>query len=69
MIKAETKDNGKVRTLIRGESYSVLQEFFSIVDQVTKLCMHSCETGDREELAETLKEEIDKTFAKAIWGD
>lgn len=28
MIKAETKDNGKVRTLIRGESYSVLQEFF-----------------------------------------
>lgn len=55
MIKAEAKDNGKVCTLIRGESYSVLQEFFSIVDQVTKLCMHSCETGDREELAETLK--------------
>lgn len=69
MIKAEAKDNGKVCTLIRGESYSVLQEFFSILDHVTKLCMHACKTGDREEFAEALKEEIDKTFAKAIWGD
>lgn len=44
----------------------IKQEFFSILDHVTKLCMHACKTGDREEFAEALKEEIDKTFAKAI---
>ena len=60
MIKAEAKDNGKVCTLIRGEADSVFQEFFSIIDHVTKLCMHACKTGDREEFAEALKEEIDK---------
>jgi hypothetical protein len=69
MIKAEAKDNGKVCTLIIGDADSVFQEFFSIIDHVTKLCMHACKTGDREEFAEALKEEIDKTFAKAIWGD
>lgn len=66
MIKAEAKDNGKVCTLIRGDADSVFQEFFSILDNVTKLCVHACKTEDREEFAEALKEEIDKTIAKAI---
>ena len=69
MIKAEAKDNGKVCTLIRGDADSTFQEFFAIINHMTKMCMHACKTGEREEFAEALKEEIDKTFAKAIWGD
>lgn len=66
MIKAEAKDNGKVCTLIKGDADSAFQEFFAIIDHMTKLCMHSCKTGEREEFAGALKYEIDKTYMDAI---
>lgn len=66
MIKAEAEDNGKVRTLIKGDADSVFQEFFSTLDHFTKLCMQSCKTGEREEFAAALKYEIDKTYMEAI---
>ena len=66
MIKAEAKENGKVCTLIKGDADSAFQEFFAIIDHMTKLCMNSCKTGEREEFAAALKFEIDKTYMEAI---
>ncbi len=66
MIKAEAKDNGKVCTIIKGDADSTIQEFFAIIEHMTKLCMHSCKTGEREEFAGALKYEIDKTYMEAI---
>lgn len=66
MIKIETKKDGKINAAICGSQDELISEFFSLLHNFTKICMHNCDDGKQEELAETLKFEIDKTYMEAV---
>lgn len=66
MIKIETKKDGKINAAICGSPDELIPEFFSLLHHFTKICMHNCDDGKQEELAATLKFEIDKTFNEAV---
>ncbi len=66
MIKIETKKDGKINAAIYGSPDEVIPEFFSLLNRITKICMHNCKDGQHEEFAAALKFEIDKTYMEAI---
>lgn len=66
MIRIETEKDGKINAAIGRASYEVIQEFFSLLHNFTKICMHNCDDGKQEEFAAALKFEIDKTFIEAV---
>lgn len=66
MIKIETKKDGKINSAIYGSQDEVIPEFFSLLNQIAKICMDNCKDGKHEEFAAALKFEIDKTFMEAV---
>lgn len=66
MIKIETKKDGKINAAIYGSTDKVIPEFFSLLNQITKIFMHNCDDGKQEEFAAALKFEIDKTYMEAV---
>lgn len=66
MIKIETKKDGKINAAICGASDELIPEFFSLLHNFTKICMHNCDDGKQEEFAAALKFEIDKTYMEAV---
>ena len=66
MIKIETEKDDKITTNIRGTAAEVIPEFFSLLNNITIMCMHNCKDGQHEEFAAVLKYEIDKTYMDAI---
>lgn len=66
MIKIETEKDGKINVAICGAPDEVIQEFFSLLNHIAKICMHDCKDGLHEKLAAALKFEIDKTFMEAV---
>lgn len=66
MIKIETEKGGKINANICGAPDEVIQEFFSLLQHIAKICMHNCKDGKHEEFAAALKFEIDKTFMEAV---
>ncbi len=66
MIKIETEKGGKTNSAICGSLDDVIPEFFSLLNQIAKICMHNCKDGKHEEFAAALKSEIDKTFMEAV---
>ena len=66
MIKIETEKDGKINTAICGAPDELIPEFFSLLHNFTKICMHNCDDGKQEELAAALKFEIDKNYIDAI---
>lgn len=66
MIKIETEKDGKINAAIRGASDEVIQEFFTLLHHIAKICMHNCKDGKHEEFAAALKFEIDKTFMESV---
>ena len=66
MIRIETEKDGKINSAICGAPDEVIQEFFSLLHHIAKICMQNCNDGQHEEFAAALKFEIDKTFMEAI---
>lgn len=66
MIKIETKKDGKINANIHGSPDEVIPEFFSLLNQIAKICMRYCDDGKQKEFAAALKFEIDKTYMEAI---
>lgn len=66
MIKVEKEKGGKIDTSICGAADEVIPEFFSLLNNITIMCMHKCKDGQHEEFAAALKYEIDKTYMEAI---
>lgn len=66
MIKIETEKDGKINSAIYGSQDEVIPEFFSLLNQIAKICMDNCKDGKHEEFAAALKFEIDKTYMEAI---
>ena len=66
MIKVEKEKDDKITTNIRGTADEVIPEFFSLLNNITIMCMHNCKDGQHEEFAASLKYEIDKTYMEAI---
>lgn len=66
MIKIETEKDGKINSAIYGSQDEVIPEFFSLLNQIAKICMDNCKDGKHEEFAAALKFEIDKTFMEAV---
>lgn len=66
MIKLETEKDGKINAAICGSSDEIITEFFSLLRNITKICMHKCKDGQHKEFAAALKFEIDKTFMEAV---
>lgn len=66
MIRIETEKDGKINAAIRGASDEVIPEFFSLLRNIAKICMHNCKDGKHEEFAAALRFEIDKTFMEAV---
>ena len=66
MIKIETEKDGKIATSICGTADEVIPEFFSLLNNITIMCMRNCKDGQHEEFETALKYEIDKTYMEAI---
>ena len=66
MIKVEKGKDDKITTSICGAADEVILEFFSLLNNITIVCMHKCKDGQHEELAAALKHKIDKTYMEAI---
>ena len=66
MIKIETEKDGKINAAIRGSLDDVIPEFFSLLRNIAKICMHNCKDGKHEEFAAALKFVIDKTFMESV---
>lgn len=66
MIKIETEKDGKINAAICGNPDEVIQEFFSLLNHIARICMNICKDGQHEEFAAAFKFEIDKTYIEAI---
>ena len=66
MIKIETGKDDKITTSISGTADEVIPEFFSLLNNITIMCMRNCKDGQHEEFEAALKYEIDKTYMEAI---
>lgn len=65
MIRAE-KVNSKMRVCLDGNSYDLMDEFFSIVNHVAEMCAETCFPEHREEFVNEFRKDINDILKEAM---
>lgn len=65
MIRAE-KENNKMRVSLKGDSYDLIAEFFSIVNHVAEMYAETCFPEYREEFMKEFLEDINDVVKSAM---